>query len=98
MRLRQEHRDRDETEVAVLQALADRHEEGVTLFELRSIVGTDIDGLERALSGLQDSGLVAVEEDGNRTVFVIESTAIEPEGEPETTESFFDWLKSQFGL
>lgn len=98
MRLRQEHRDREETEVAVLQALADRHEDGMTLFELRSIVDTDIDGLEQALSGLQHSGLVAVEDDGNRTVFLIASSAIEPEHEPETEESFVGWLKGLLGL
>jgi predicted transcriptional regulator len=98
MRLRQEHRDREETEVAVLQALADRHDEGMTLFELRSIVNTDIDGLERALSGLQHSGLVTVEEDGNRTVFLIASSAIEPERQPQTEESFFGWLKGLLGF
>lgn len=98
MRLRQEHRDRVKTEVAVLQALADRHEDGMTLFELRSMVNTDIDGLERALSGLQHSGLVTVDEDGNRTVFLIASSAIEPEHEPETDESFFGWLKGLLGF
>lgn len=98
MRLRQEHRDREETEVAVLQALADRHEEGMTLFEMRSVVDTDIDGLERALSGLQESGLVAVEENGDRTVFVIGSSAIEAEDEPDVEESFFGWLKGRLGF
>lgn len=98
MRLRREHRDRDETEVEVLQALADRHEEGMTLFEMRSVVDTDIDGLERALSGLQESGLVAVEENGERTVFVIGSSAIEAENGPDVEESFVGWLKGRLGF
>ena len=46
MRAKREYRDRDETEVAVLDALADRKDEGMTVFELRSRVDVDIDELE----------------------------------------------------
>ncbi|MFW5922431.1 MAG: DUF6432 family protein [Halodesulfurarchaeum sp.] len=99
MQLRREHRNRDETQRAVLEALADRHEEGMTLFELRSVVDTDIDQLEAALSGLQESGLVAVEDDGDRTVFVVASGAIEPEsGAVEDEPGFFDWLRGKLGF
>ncbi|MFB6086528.1 MAG: DUF6432 family protein [Halodesulfurarchaeum sp.] len=99
MKLRAEHRDRDETQRAVLEALADRHEEGMTLFELRSVVDTDIDQLEVALTGLQEAGLVAVETDGERTVFVVASKAIEPEsGSEEAAPGFFAWLKAVLGF
>lgn len=98
MQLRREHRDRTDTEVAVLDALADQHEEGMTVFELRSVVGTDIDELETALSGLQSSGLVSVEREETRTVFLIDESAIEPEGEPDTERGVLEWLSDRFGL
>jgi predicted transcriptional regulator len=98
MHLRREHRDREDTEVAVLDALADRHEEGMTVFELRSVVGADIDELETALSGLQSSGLVSVDRDGKRTVFLIEESAIEPETGPDTERGVLEWLSDRFGF
>jgi hypothetical protein len=55
------YRDRDDTEVAVLDALVDRTEEGMTVFELRSGVETDIDELEEALADLKAAGLITVE-------------------------------------
>ena len=48
MRAKPAHRDRDETEVAVLDALADRQSEGMSVLELRSHVDADIDRLEEA--------------------------------------------------
>lgn len=98
MRLRPEYRDRDDTELAVLDALADRHEEGMTLFELRSSLGVDIDGLETALTGLQDSGLVSVEDDGQRTVFVVDQGAIEPEQSQTDDVGVLEWLRGRLGL
>ncbi|MEF8883229.1 MAG: DUF6432 family protein, partial [Halapricum sp.] len=50
MQAKPEYRDRDDTEVAVLDALADRGEDGMTVFELRSHVDLDIDDLESALA------------------------------------------------
>ena len=61
MQAKPEYRDRDDTEVAVLDALVDRTEEGMTVFELRSGVETDIDDLEEALADLKDDGLITVE-------------------------------------
>ncbi|MGM0371115.1 MAG: DUF6432 family protein [Halobacteriota archaeon] len=97
MKLRREHRDREETEVAVLQALADRHEEGMTVFELRSIVGADIDDLEAALSGLQSAGLVSIDDSEGRPVFVVAESAIEAETE-EPEPGFFEWLRELIGF
>lgn len=100
MQLRPEHRTRSDTQRAVLEALADRHEEGMTLFELRSVVDADIDQLEAALSGLQESGLVAVSDDGERTMFVVASAAIEPESGPQEEEEpgFFEWVRKVLGF
>jgi DNA-binding transcriptional ArsR family regulator len=71
-----EHRDRDDTEVAVLDALAGRGEEGMTVFELRSRVEVDIDTLEQALADLKDDGLIEATKEDGRTVIVPEDHAI----------------------
>ncbi|MHB9288589.1 DUF6432 family protein [Halobacteriales archaeon Cl-PHB] len=70
MRAKPEYRDRDGTEVAVLDALADRHDEGMTVFELRTRVDVDIDTLEEALSSLKDDDLIEATQESQRTVIV----------------------------
>jgi predicted transcriptional regulator len=59
---------RDEREVAVLDALVDWREEGLTVFELRATADVSIDELEEALRNLKDDDLITVEENGDRTV------------------------------
>lgn len=61
MQAKREFRDREDTEVAVLDALVDRTDEGMTVFELRSGVDVSIDELERALASLKTDGLIHVE-------------------------------------
>jgi hypothetical protein len=95
MKLDRDHRDRDETEVAVLQALADRGDEGMTLFELRSVLGVDIDELETALAGLRDSDLVAVEQNDSRVVFVVQAAAVADETDDDP--GFVEWLREKLG-
>ncbi len=70
MQAKPEYRDRDETEVAVLDALADRREDGMTVFELRSRVDVDIDRLETALAELKADDLIEVTEEGKRTLIL----------------------------
>ena len=74
MQAKGEYRDREETQVAVLDALVDRTEEGMTVFELRADADVDIDDLEAALADLKQAGLITVENDddgspGNRSLF-----------------------------
>lgn len=76
MQAKPEHRNRGETEVAVLDALADRAEEGMTVFELRSRVDADIDSLEEALADLNADDLIEVEENGDRTVILPDEDAV----------------------
>jgi hypothetical protein len=78
MQAKPEYRDRDETEVVVLDALADRAEEGMTVFELRSHVDVDIDRLEGALADLKRDDLITVENDNQRTVIVPEDHVVGP--------------------
>jgi len=80
MRAKPEYRDRDGTEVAILDALADRAEEGMTVFELRTRVDVDIDTLEDALSSLKTDGLIDVSDDEQRTVIVPDEAVV---GHPE---------------
>lgn len=70
MRAKPEYRNRDDVEVAVLDALADRREEGMTVFELRSRVAVDIDTLESALADLKDDGLIEATQEDNRTLIL----------------------------
>ena len=78
MQAKPEYRDRDDTEVAVLDALADRAEEGMTVFELRSHVDADIDSLEDALADLKSDDLITVEDGTQRTVIVPEDHVVGP--------------------
>jgi len=79
MRAKPAHRDRDETEVAVLDALADRQSEGMSVLELRSHVDADIDRLEEALSDLKRDDLIYVDENNQRTVIVPDDDVIGPD-------------------
>ena len=78
MQAKPEYRDRDETEVAVLDALADRPEEGMTVFELRSHVDVDIDRLEDALADLKADDLITADNGKQRTVIVPEDHVVGP--------------------
>ena len=84
MQAKERYRNRDETEVAVLDALADRKDEGMTVFELRSEVDIDIDTLEDALASLKEDSLIDVTRTGERTVIRPESRVVGPE--PETDD------------
>ncbi len=100
MQAKREYRNRDETEVAVLDALVDRTEEGRTVFELRACVEVDIDELEMALAELKDAGLITVEnDDGPMRIYpddrvVPDSTGNDNAGGMSLVES----LKKKFGL
>ncbi len=58
MRAKEEYRNRDATEVSILDALVERSEEGMTILELRTRVGVDIDDLEAALASLNNDALL----------------------------------------
>ena len=68
MRAKREYRNRDETELAVLDALVDAGEDGLTVFELRSQADVGIDEIEEALPDLKKEGLIEVDRDDERMV------------------------------
>jgi predicted transcriptional regulator len=97
MRAKPEYRDRDETEVAVLDALAERNGDGMTVLAIRTAVDADIDTLEEALGNLKSDGLIEVNTDGGRTVITVEEYVIGP-GETDSGDDLFDQLRDRFSL
>ena len=79
MRAKSEYRNRDETEVAVLDALADRHQEGMTVFEIRSRADVTIDQIEDALAALKADDLIVVEKEDERMLILPDEDVIGPE-------------------
>ena len=95
MRAKRAYRDRGEVEVAVLDALVDRGEEGMTVLELRTAVDADIEAIETALSSLKRDGLIDVDADGGET-FLRPDDRVVPDPEDQREEpSFLEWLREQ---
>lgn len=92
MRAKREYRDRDPTQVAVLDALVDRGDDGMTVFELRAAVAVEIDDLEDALSALKDDGLIVVENGDGRTLIKPDERVI-PEQPGNEEESLIEWIR-----
>ncbi|MGB9931056.1 DUF6432 family protein [Haloarcula amylolytica] len=97
MRAKPEYRDRDDTEVAVLDALADRRDEGMTVFELRSRTEENIDRIEDALAALKADGLIEVEDNGERTV-ILPGEGVVGESLPDEDESLLDQIRKRLPL
>lgn len=74
---------RDEVEVQILDALVERAETGMTIFEIRTAVSVDIETIEPALSNLRDAGLITIEYSEERSL-IRPADRIIPE---ETTEA-----------
>ncbi|KOX93601.1 hypothetical protein AMS69_06645 [Haloarcula rubripromontorii] len=97
MRAKPEYRDRDDTEVAVLDALADRRDEGMTVFELRSRTEENIDRIEDALAALKADDLIEVEDNGERTV-ILPGEGVVGESLPDKDESILDQIRKRLPL
>jgi len=94
MQAKREFRDRDGAQVAVLDALVDRHEEGMTVFGLRSRTDLDIDAIEAALAELKEAGLIRVEKEGSATR-IYPDDRVFPDPDEEAEPSFLDWLRGK---
>lgn len=93
MRAKREFRTRNETEVTVLDALVERSDEGMSVFELRSRVDVEIDVLEAALSSLKDDGLIVTERTDSQLMITPVDRVIPDEQENDHSTSFFDRLR-----
>jgi DNA-binding transcriptional ArsR family regulator len=95
MQAKREFRDRDAPQVAVLDTLVDRHEEGMTVFGLRSRTELDIDAIESALAELKTAGLIEVARERGGTVIYPDERVI-PDPEDEAAPSVLDWFRERF--
>lgn len=99
MPAKREFRDRPGTEVAVLDALVERSNGGMTVFELRASVDADIDGIEDALESLTAAGLVHAEEEDGRTKFTADDRVVPgPEDDEAPEDSLLDAIRRRIGL
>ncbi|WP_336024309.1 DUF6432 family protein [Halobellus salinisoli] len=100
MRARREFRDRRDVEVAVLDALVDRSQEGMTVFEVRAAVDADIDEIENALAALKEDDLLSVENgDDDRVVILVDDRVVpDPEAGATDEQGFVDAIRDRLGL
>lgn len=95
MRAKPAYRDREDVEVALLDALVDRGEEGMSVLELRAAVDADIEAIETALSALKRDGLIDVSTDGSSTVIKPDDRVVPSPGEEPPDQSFLEWLRDR---
>ena len=93
MRAKREYRNRDETEVAVLDALVERDQDGLTVFELRLQADVEIDDLEGALGDLKSDGLIDVDRSDGRMRIKPDESVIPAPGTNDTEPSLFERVR-----
>lgn len=89
-------RDQDEVKVAIIEALADRSEQGMTIFELRARTDIDIDTLESHLTELKQDRFIKIDESSNDQI-VIKPTerALNSTQSNEPSSSLLDELRDR---
>ncbi|MDF9744829.1 MULTISPECIES: DUF6432 family protein [Natrinema] len=95
MRAKREYRNREGTEVAVLDALVDRADDGMTVFELRAAVEVDIDELETALSTLKEDDLIVVESGSETVIKPAERVVPDEPTDEDEDQSFGEWIRER---
>ncbi|TKX75679.1 MarR family transcriptional regulator [Halorubrum sp. GN11_10-6_MGM] len=99
MAAKPEYRDRPDVEVALLDALVDRGDEGMTVLELRAAVDADIDAVEEALSTLKEDSLITVESEERVRVYAHDKVVPDPEApDDDPSESLVDAIRDRLGL
>jgi DNA-binding transcriptional ArsR family regulator len=82
MRARREFRNREDVDVAILDALVDRSSEGMTVYELRAVVDADIDTIGEALDRLKADNLITAEGEDDRVRIMPADRVVPEPGEP----------------
>lgn len=95
MQAKREFRSRDETEVAVLDALVDQPEEGMTVLELRTKVNVDIDTLEGALSSLKEEALIDTDRSDEQLVIIPADRVVPEEEDENNDQSMYDDIRDR---
>ncbi|MFW6317521.1 MAG: DUF6432 family protein [Halorubrum sp.] len=99
MAAKPEYRDRPDVEVALLDALVDRGDEGMTVLELRAAVDADIDAVEEALSALKEDSLITVESEERVRVYAHDRVVPDPEAPgDDPSGSLVDAIRDRLGL
>ncbi|KOX96671.1 DUF6432 family protein [Halorubrum tropicale] len=99
MAAKPEYRDRPDVEVALLDALVDRGDEGMTVLELRAAVDADIDAVEEALSALKEDSLITVESDEHVRVYAHDKVVPDPEApDDDPSAGLVDAIRDRLGL
>ena len=99
MAAKPEYRDRPDVEVALLDALVDRGDEGMTVLELRAAVDADIDAVEESLSALKEDSLITVESEDRVRVYAHDKVVPDPEApDDDPSESLVDVIRDRLGL
>ena len=99
MAAKSEYRDRPDVEVAVLDALVDRGDEGMTVLELRAAVDADIDAIEDALSALKADSLITVESNDRVRVYPHDRVVPDPDApNDDPSETLIDAIRDRLGL
>jgi len=95
MRAKREYRNREGTEVAILDALVDRADDGMTVFELRAAVEVDIDELEEALSMLKADDLIVVESNSETVIKPADRVVPDEPTDEDEDQSIGEWLRDR---
>ncbi|MFA9417173.1 DUF6432 family protein [Natrinema sp. HArc-T2] len=95
MRAKREYRNREGTEVAILDALVDRADDGMTVFELRAAVEVDIDELEEALSMLKADDLIVVESNSETVIKPADRVVPDGPANEDDEQSIGEWLRDR---
>ncbi|WP_058367451.1 DUF6432 family protein [Haloparvum sedimenti] len=99
MAAKAEFRDRPDVEVALLDALVDRGEEGMTVFELRAAVDADIDRVEEALSALKEDRLITVEQGDSRLrIYPHDRVVPDPDASEDDEPGVLESIRRKLGL
>jgi hypothetical protein len=99
MAAKPEYRDRPDVEVALLDALVDRGDEGMTVLELRAAVDADIDAVEEALSALKADSLITVESEERVRVYPHDRVVPDPEDQvADDSNTLVDAVRDRLGL
>ncbi|MDZ5812120.1 DUF6432 family protein [Halorubrum sp. AD140] len=99
MAAKPEYRDRPDVEVALLDALVDRGDEGMTVLELRAAVDADIDAVEEALAALKDDSLITVESGERVRVYAHDRVVPDPDEPAEAPPGgLVDTIRDRLGL
>jgi DNA-binding transcriptional ArsR family regulator len=96
MQAKREFRSRSETEVAVLDALVDRPDEGMTVLELRTRVDVSIDTLEEALSSLKEEALIDADRSDEQLVITPANRVVPNEEDENQDQSVYDNIRDRF--